>query len=349
MLDVSIVILNYNGEPFIAKTLQSISSLDYPIDKYEIIIVDNASTDKSREIINSFCHPEFISGSESKQMLKQVQYDKIIDNQRIVIPAKAGIQTKITTIFLPKNIGFSGGNNVGIKVAEGKYIALLNNDCTVDKNWLKELVGVAEKDEKIFAVNSKIYLGNTNKIQNAGIRIFPNGYAQDIGAVPKNNIQYYEEDHGQYNKEREIDAACGAAALYRKSILEKIGPLDESFFLYYEDVEISERAKKQGYRLVYAPGAVVHHLHAVSSGEWSPFFIYHSEKGRLLHMFLHFPLCVFLREYIIFSIKAKLRFLVRLFTYPSSTQTNWQYVKVKYYFLFNFPILFWKKYSPLIR
>ena len=126
---------------------------------------------------------------------------------------------------------------------------------------------MAEKDEKIFAVNSKIYLGNTNKIQNAGIRIFANGYAQDIGAIPNNKIQDYEEDRGQYDKEREVDAACGAAVLYRKSILDKIGLLDGSFFLYYEDVEISERAKKQGYKIIYTPKATVHHLHAASSNE----------------------------------------------------------------------------------
>jgi len=324
----SIIILNYQGDKFIEKTIQSLLNLNFPKDDYEIIIVDNASTDKSREIIENLID----SGSESG-----------MTNHEHVIPAKAGIQSKITTIFLPQNIGFAAGNNKGINIAKGKYVILLNNDCTVDKNWLKELVMVSEKDEKIFAVNSKIYLGNTNKIQNAGIKIFPDGYARDIGAVPKDKKQRYEEDRGQYDKEIAVDAACGAAVLYRKSILDKIGPLNESFFLYYEDVEISERAKKQGFKIVYAPKAVVHHLHAASSGEWSPFFIYHSEKGRLLHMFLHFPFTTFLKEYILFSIKAKLRFSVRLFTNPKTTPVNWQYIKVKYYFFFNFPWLLLKR------
>lgn len=333
----SIIILNYNGEKFVKKTLESVFGLDYPKDDYEIIVVDNASTDKSSNVIENYID----SGSESG-----------MTSNESVIPAKArvhpepvhreGIQPKITTFFLNNNLGFSGGNNIGIKHAKGKYIILLNNDCIVDKNWLKELVAVAEKDEKIFAVNSKIYLGDTNKIQNAGIRIFPNGYAQDIGAIPNDKVQEYAEDKGQYDKEREIDAACGAAVLYRKSILDEIGLLDESFFLYYEDVEISERAKKHGYKIVYAPKAVVHHLHAASSEEWSPFFIYHSEKGRLLHMIYHFSLTVFFREYFKFFFKSILRlgYGVR---HPKRFLQQLQYLKVSVYFLFHLAVLLFKR------
>lgn len=306
----SIIILNYNGEKFIKKTLESVVALDYPKKDFEIIIVDNFSTDNSKKII-----------------------DKLI-----VIPVKTGIQPKITTVFLKKNLGFSCGNNVGIKQAKGTYIILLNNDCIVDTNWLKELVTLAEKGEKIFAVNSKIYLGNTSKIQNAGIRIFLNGYAQDIGAIPNNKVQDYEEDIGQYDKEKEIDAACGAAVLYRKSILDKIGVLDESFFLYYEDVEISERAKKHGYKVVYAPKAVVHHLHAASAGEWSPFFIYHSEKGRLLHMIYHFPLLIFFKEYLKFFFKSILRLGYGV-KHPKRFSQQLQYIKVSTNLLIMFPYL----------
>ncbi|MEK7078924.1 MAG: glycosyltransferase family 2 protein [Patescibacteria group bacterium] len=323
----SIIILNYNGERFIKKTLESILALDYPKSDYEIIVVDNASKDKSKKIIENYID----SGSGPG-----------MTNPGNVIPAKAGIQAKITTIFLKNNLGFSGGNNSGIKTAKGKYILLLNNDCVVDKNWLKELVAVAEKDKSIFAVNSKIYLGNTNKIQNAGIRIFPNGYAQDIGAIPNNKIQDYEEDSGQYDIEKEIPAACGAAVLYRKSILDKIGFLDESFFLYYEDVEISERAKKHGYKIIYAPNAVVHHLHAASSGEWSPFFIYHSEKGRLLHMIYHFPLPIFLKEYLRFFFKSILRLGYGV-KHPKRFSQQLQYIKVSVYFVVNIPLLLIKK------
>lgn len=307
----SIIVLNYQGEKFIEKTIQSLLDLDYPKNKYEIIIVDNASTDNSKIIIESFC--------------------RLTTNHQ-----------PPTTLYLQRNLGFAGGNNKGIKIAKGEYIALLNNDCSVEKDWLKELVIVAEKNKNIFAVNSKIMLGNTNKIQNTGIRIFSNGYAQDRGAIPRNRKQEYEEDINQYNREEKIDAACAAASLFRKSILDKIGFLDESFFLYYEDVEISERARKHGYTIMYAPKAIVHHLHAVSSKEWSPFFIYHSEKGRLLHMMYHFPLNVFFMEYIAFSFKSMLRIGYGIL-HPEKFNQQFQYVCVSLYILMRLSMFLLKR------
>ena len=153
----SIIVLNYQGEKIIEKTLNSLTALNYKKDRYEVLIVENGSKDKSDEVIGNWL---------AAHKLKNFHL-----------------------LSLPKNLGFAGGNNEGIKRARGKYIALLNNDCVVDKNWLRELVIVAEKNEKIFAVNSKIMLGETNKIQNAGILLFKNGYARDIGAIPKNNKQ----------------------------------------------------------------------------------------------------------------------------------------------------------------
>ncbi|MFA5136546.1 MAG: glycosyltransferase family 2 protein [Patescibacteria group bacterium] len=313
----SIVVLNYQGEKFLQQTISSVLDINYPREKYEIIVVDNASTDQSRSIIDQLATDNLPAGRQGHQL---------------------------TTIYLSKNLGFSAGNNVGVRRSKGEYVILLNNDCTVDKNWLKELVTVTEKDKNIFAVNPKVYLHKTRKIQNAGIRIFSNGYAQDRGAVPRNNIQEYEEDKGQYDKEEEIDAACAVATLYRKAILEKIGLFDERFFLYYEDVEISERAKKYGYKIMYSPKAIAYHKHASSSGQWSPFFIYQSERGRLLHLFLHFPFPLFLKEYMMFSMKAKVRFLVRLIINQQTMPINWQYIRVKYYFFFHLPILFYSKY-----
>lgn len=302
----TVIVLNYEGENYLSKTVDSLLKLEYPKDRYEIIIVDNASKDGSREVIEKY-------------------------------------GDKVKALFLMENKGFSAGNNVGIRVAKGEYVCLLNNDCIVDKNWLIELAKTADKDPDIFAVNSKIMLGKTDKIQNAGIIVFPDGYARDRGAVPVNGIQEYEEDHGQYNKEENVDAACAAAVLYRKSILDRIGLLDESFFMYYEDVELSERAKKHGYRIVYCPKAIAFHEHAKSSKEWSPFFIYHSERGRLMHTLLHFPLRVFFREFFIFSVKAKLRFIVRLFAKPSSTEKNWQYIRVMWFLLTHIPLFISKR------
>lgn len=300
----SIVVLNYYGEKILRITLDSLLRLDYPKDKYEIIIVDNNSKDKSKEIINRFIKTH----------------------------------KNIKGIFLKQNLGFAKGNNIGIQNAQGKYVILLNNDCIVNINWLKELVNTAEKDEKIFAVNSKIKLFKTNKIQNAGIMAFQDGYARDIGAIVKYQSQDYEEDINQYATEKDIYAACGAAVLFRKNVFSKIGFLDERFFMYYEDVEISERARFHGFKIKYCPKAEVYHHHAYSIHEWSPLFIYHVEKGRLLHTLYHFPLKVYFRQYMNFTLAAFSRIISEIFLIKKYV-SNIQYLKVSLYLITLLPFL----------
>jgi GT2 family glycosyltransferase len=396
----SIIVLNYFGEKVIQETVLSLEKLNYPKSKYEIIIVDNNSQDRSKELI--------------QQLQKKYK--------------------NIKSVFQDKNLGFSKGNNIGISYAKGQYVVLLNNDCIVDKNWLKELVKVAQKDPKIFAVNSKIILypkyfkiefkvdkdliltgvhliesdlckvtgGNDmplltlnendriinnksileclfvpnqdqvikirfsfetskkldqlkvkavelcnldkrgyqiksfqkdnkgincditidlnqakvksyEKVQNAGIMVFQDGAGRDIGASVSYSKQNYERDYNQFSKEKEVYGACGAAVLLNKKILNRIGYLDESFFMYYEDVEISERARLRGYKILFCPKAVVRHMHAFSSVEWSNFFVYHTEKGRLLHTFFHFPFRVFVKEYI-YMISRAIGVMVKMIT-----------------------------------
>ncbi len=440
----SVIVLNYYGEKVIESTLNSLLKMKYPRNKYEIIVVDNNSKDNSKAILT--------------------KYSKDYPN--------------IKLFFLNKNFGFSKGNNVGIKKAKGEYVALLNNDCVVEKNWLGELVKTATRDKGIFAVNSKIYLyqkfinikfninpklipvytwlsksdlydksesklyylplwkksnyfqievpfepykdsqieftilfnsrgfkfenisdlknsivfdnksaaindiiingddveykialnlsepytrkQSLDKIQNAGIMVFQDGYGRDIGAIVSANKQFHEYDLGQYDKEKEIYAACGAAVLYNRKILKKIGYLDESFFMYYEDVEISERARFAGFKTVYTPKAKVRHHHALFSKEWSPFFIYHVEKGRLLHLFYNFPFRVFLMAYYalvidsiftLFLILFKLKTLIyRIRSKKSeSGEPNFirriQMTRALFYFILYLPFLLIRKLS----
>lgn len=374
---VSVIVLNYQGKKIIEENLSSLLKLDYPPHRYEIIVVDNNSSDGSQKIVQDF-------------------------SQRF--PCVSLIQNK-------RNLGFSAGNNIGIKAAQGKYVVLLNNDCIVEKRWLKELVSIAERDEKIFSVGSKLLFypryfsfsfsvpshftieaielidsrlqllsgksiplpfiqkkkavhievpvlkndmevkievkangkdkvqnegesieskgvvltnsdrkqrttllvkvpkHSTQKIQSAGIVVFQDGYARDRGAVVNYHTQNYEDDNGQYDNETEVAANCAAAVLYRKECFQDFGYLDEHFFMYYEDVEIGERARKRGYRNIFSPKAIVHHLHAFSSTEWSNFFLYHVEKGRLLHLLKHFPMRTFLYQYLHFVLSSFYIFL----------------------------------------
>ncbi|MFZ2153307.1 MAG: glycosyltransferase family 2 protein [Microgenomates group bacterium] len=298
----SIIVLNYQGEKIIKQTIDSLLEVKYPRGKFEIIIADNHSLDNSTEIIKSYGN---------------------------------GVK------YLPfsQNFGFAKGNNLAIKSTHGKYIILLNNDCIVERNWLSELIKLADTNPKIFSVGSKIkqYPPSKNTIQNAGSIVFHDGYTKDIGAIiNQDHQQSYEQDSGQYDEPSSVYSTCGAAVLYRRSIMKKIGLLDENFFMYYEDLEICERARLCGYQNMYCPTAVAYHNHAQSSKEWSPFFIYHTEKGRLLHIFYHFPLKVFLTQFVIFTAKSKLRF-IRSILIRKNTLRSWQYLKVIFYFIFSFP------------
>lgn len=447
----SVIVLNYYGEKIIGDTLNALVNLDYPKDRYEILVIDNNSQDNSREILTKY-----------SQDYKNIK-----------------------SFFLDKNFGFSKGNNFGIKKSKGEYVALINNDCLPERNWLKEIVTPALKDKKVFAVNSKILLypkfinikfhvdprlvpvytwlsksylnsnsdsglaylplwrkpssasyiydyftieipyepyndriieftilfnsrglkfnkednlhdlitfdnkslsisnitvngddieyqvmlkltnlevvnNSLDKIQNAGIMVFQDGYGRDIGAVVRSGQQFHEYDLKQYNKEKEVYAACAAAVLYRKNTLRKIGLLDESFFMYYEDVEISERARFAGFKIIYHSKAVVRHYHALSSKEWSPFFIYHVEKGRLLHVFYNFPFRVFLKEYLslvfksffsLFSVLFKLStFLYNVRNKKAEGEEpkfvrRVQTIKALGYFVIASPILFFKRFK----
>src|SRR5581483_12472754 len=91
-----------------------------------------------------------------------------------------------------------------------------------------------------------------------------------------------EPEAGRYQAREEVFGFCGAAALLRRAALEDVGAFEESFFMYYEDLDLSWRMRLRGWRILYEPGAVVEHAHAASTGEWSPFFTFHVDRNRVL-------------------------------------------------------------------
>lgn len=190
------------------------------------------------------------------------------------------IKTKypqITLVELNKNYGFAGGVNTGIKEAMkngAKYAALLNNDAVADKDWLKNLVDVLEKSPKTGIVTSKIMRSDKKHLDSTGDFYsiwglpFPRG---------RNEV-----DAGQYNEQTEVFAASGGASLYRITMFEQIGLFDEDFFAYFEDVDISFRAQLAGWKIQYAPSAVVYHHVGGTSAKLSGFARYHSVKNFML-------------------------------------------------------------------
>ncbi|MCC3491976.1 MAG: glycosyltransferase [Microcoleus sp. PH2017_16_JOR_D_A] len=183
-------------------------------------------------------------------------------------------------IFVNTANNFAKALNLGISEAKGQYIGFLNNDATLDSHWLEILVKRLETDNKVGAASGKL-LFKDGRINSAGIQQLPNFYWQDVG--------FGEKDSGQYNTEREVEGLCWAAVLFRRECLEDVGPIDEDFVMYFEDVEFSKRCQKRDWKMLYTPAAIAHHEYRGSS-KGSKLTEYFCNRNRFLYLAKHEPL-----------------------------------------------------------
>ena len=368
---VSVIIVNYSGAHFLPACLDALQTQTYPHDLFEVIVSDNGSSDNSIELLRN-----------------QYPWVKILENN--------------------KNLGFTTGNNLAIRVARGDYIVLLNNDTAPHHDWLENLVKVAHDNPKaglvtghlhlfydyitvrlstdtfvpagdgrelgvqIYAVDSgvmkgvvqyldgtygwesdasgrkfrwtrseatlgipapldsgdfavkfklaaprtvaeevrcKVYIEDslcadwtlarkepieytlsvpeairataTPVEQNTGSLVFRNGTGRDRGTYVKDNEAFFEPDSGKYSLIEEVFAGCGASLLLKREMLSEVGDFEDDFFMYYEDTDLCWRARLLGWKVLYAPEALVRHIHCGTTQEWSPSFIYLTERNRL--------------------------------------------------------------------
>lgn len=188
----------------------------------------------------------------------------------------------VRLLELTRNLGFAGGNNAGIRATGAPFVVLLNNDTRVRPGFLAAVRTAALSEPRAAAVTAKLVFANRpHTIQNAGTVLLSDGAGVDRGAG--------ETDSGQYGLREEVFGFCGAAALLRRSALSDCGLFDERFFMYYEDTDLSWRFRLRGWTVVYEPAAVVEHVHAASSGEWSSFFTFHVDRNRVLMLVKNAP------------------------------------------------------------
>jgi GT2 family glycosyltransferase len=162
-----------------------------------------------------------------------------------------------------RNLGFAAGVNAGIARATGEWIALVNDDCIVEPSSLAELLAAGEASADIGSVAAQIrFADRPGTINSAGIDVDVLGIATErlLGAPTSRSETQVTEVFG----------ASGAAALYRRAMLDEIAGFDESFFAYLEDADVAWRARMAGWRCVYAPAAVARHHHSSSLGHGSP-------------------------------------------------------------------------------
>lgn len=190
------------------------------------------------------------------------------------------VKNKFPKVKIIKNSinNYCKANNLGIQNSNGELIAFLNNDTEVYKDWLIELVRVIQTNEKIGAVGPKLIFP-TGHINSAGQREHPLFYFKDEG--------FKEKDKGQYDKLREVESICGCAVLYKKGCIKDIGIFDEDLIMYCDDVDMSIRCRKKGWKLYYVPKSIVkHEYNGTSSLELQEKYV---ERNRLILLAKHFP------------------------------------------------------------
>ncbi|MBN2241888.1 MAG: glycosyltransferase [Acidobacteria bacterium] len=191
--------------------------------------------------------------------------------------ARAG-HPRVKLIRNPVN-GYAAALNLGIARSEGDYVAFANNDVFADPAWLSVLVRSLETDPRAGCAGGKILFEN-GRINSAGHRALPDYYWEDEG--------YDQEDRGQYDSPREVEGLCWAAVLFRRKCLEDIGPLDEDYVFYCEDVDTSLRCRKRGWKILYAPDAVARHVFH-GSGNGAPLAEHFCDRGRLIYVAKYHP------------------------------------------------------------
>ena len=250
-MDLSIIIVNYNTFALTKDTINSILRYSYPF-TVEIIVVDNNSTDDSLKNLKKYFKGKNVRFIESKE-----------------------------------NNGFAAGNNQGIKEARGRYVLLLNSDTIVKENTLENIYNYMEKHHDVGAVGCKVVLEN-GELDKACKRSFPNqsnAFSRLFHIKTKNNDYNLEEldDNGVY----EIDCLTGAFMFIRRNALNDSGLLDETFFMYGEDIDLCYRIKKSGWKIVYYGKSEIVHYKGASSKKQKSKLIYEFYRAMYIYYKKH--------------------------------------------------------------
>ena len=232
---VTVVIVNWNGERFLDRCLSAL--LAQTITPNEIILLDNASSDASLDIVRRF--------------------------------PSVRLQAQNT------NLGFACGNNLAIAAAstESKWIALLNPDAFVEPRWLEALLSAVRDNPSFDFFGSKLVTAAVPSVlDGAGDAYHVSGLVWRMAhGAPVSSVS---------EQVREVFSPCAAAALYRRSALLEVGGFDEDYFCYSEDVDLGFRLRLVGYRCLYVPSSVAHHVGSgTTGGHHSDFAVYHGHRN----------------------------------------------------------------------
>lgn len=269
---ISVITLNYNQIPVTCEFLASLKRVTY--DNLEVIVVDNASKEDPTEAITSI-YPE------------------------------------VHLIRSEKNLGFTGGNNLGIEASHGDYIFIVNNDTEVTENIFEKLLEPFQREASIGMVSPKIYYFHHPKvIQYAGFTPI-NSFTGRNRAVGNKEV-----DYGQHDQPGYTSYAHGAAMMVSRKVIEKVGMFPDIFFIYYEELDWSSQVTRAGYKIYYQPEASLYHKESITMGKESAIKTYYHNRNRILFMRRNsntMQMLVFTLFLILFTIpKTCLKYLFKL-------------------------------------
>jgi GT2 family glycosyltransferase len=295
--ELSIITINYNG---LKDTCELMDTLPLDDTTLEVIVVDNASKDDEASII--------------AQRYPQV---KVIRSET--------------------NLGFAGGNNLGIKAARGKFLFFINNDTLlykeegegwkVKEDMFRPLINRLESAAKIGAVCPKIrFTWADSPIQFAGYT--------PLSAVTLRNqsIGFGEQDKGQYNSPHPTPYAHGAAMMVKHEAIEKAGMMPENYFLYYEELDWSVMIRRAGYEIWYDPSFTIYHKESQSTGQQSPLRTYYITRNRLLFVRRNVSAPVKYVSYLYLMVLVGCRDIVK-YTFQGNCSLSKAVVKGIYHFI----------------
>ena len=238
---ISLITLNYNQTQVTCEFLESTRNLNFK--NFETIVVDNASTiDPTEQIIS-------------------------------------GNYPNVKVLRAETNLGFTGGNNLGIRAAKGDFIFIVNNDTEVTPDLLDKLLEPFEHDKSIGVVCPKIkFYSHPDVIQYAGFTAM-NMFTCQNAAVGNKQV-----DNGQFDFISTTHCAHGAAMLVKREVIEKVGMFAENYFIYYEETDWSTRIIRAGYKIIYNGYATIYHKESMTMGKQSAIKVYYHTRNRIYYM-----------------------------------------------------------------
>jgi GT2 family glycosyltransferase len=261
---ISVIVVTWNSAAYLPRCFRGLEQQTYH--DFEVLVVDNASTD---------------------------------GGPGALIAARPRLNLRLHA--LPTNVGFAAANNHGARLAQGKWLALLNPDAFPEPDWLSSLVSASAAYPNSFFASRQLQANHPGLLDGEGDEYHVSGLAWR---------RNYSLPTYPAHAPEEVFSACGAAALYPREDFLALGGFDEDYFAYIEDVDMGFRLRMRGLRCIFVPAAVVHHVGSGTTSQGSDFAVYHGHRNMLwayakdmpaLLAWVYLPLAIVMHLYFLLS------------------------------------------------